>query len=228
MSKTRNRRQASDARPARRSLVDLSAAVSRAVDDALRPTSVNPVAALPDYPLSSGHAVAKRGRGKLVNPTATTDTIAGAQAAKADPVCESERMVSDSATEMMVKITKDYQGRVLDTIKASLNAALDQARDFAETGRANEQQSAPRAENPLLVALGDVTAACSAEALDLMQENFTIALDFARELAGVRTASEFVALSGTQARKSCELALRQADSLKSLARAVAEERDGGA
>lgn len=228
MSKTRNRRQASDARPARRSLVDLGAAVNRAVDDALRLTTVSSVAALPDHPRSSERAAAKLDRAKLANHTATSVTVAGTPAAKADPARDSGRVASDSAAEMIVKIAKDYQGAVLDTIKAGLNAALDQARDFAETGRANEQQPDAGAENPLLIAFGDVTAACRAEALTLMQENFVTAFNFARELAGARTASEFVALSGTQARKSCELTLRQADSLRSLARAVAKDRNGGA
>ena len=45
MSKTRTRRPASDIRPARRSLVDLTAAASRAVDDGLLVASASLIAA---------------------------------------------------------------------------------------------------------------------------------------------------------------------------------------
>src|SRR6266851_1727066 len=48
MSKTRIRRPASDIRPARRSLVELTAAASRAIDDGLLVTSASLIAASPD------------------------------------------------------------------------------------------------------------------------------------------------------------------------------------
>src|SRR5260370_17254804 len=50
MSKTRIRRPASDIRSARRSLVELTAAASRAVDDSLFVTSAGLIAASPDDP----------------------------------------------------------------------------------------------------------------------------------------------------------------------------------
>jgi hypothetical protein len=41
-------------------------------------------------------------------------------------------------------------------------------------------------------------------------------------LAGTKTPAEFVELSGRQARKQCELMLKQAGALKSLAVAIAK------
>src|SRR5438552_2737886 len=56
MSKTRIRRPASDTRCARRSLVELTAAASRAVDDDELVTSATLIAASPDDPPRSEHA----------------------------------------------------------------------------------------------------------------------------------------------------------------------------
>ena len=56
MSKTRTRRPASDTRCARRSLVELTAAASRAVDDGLFVTSATLIATSPDDPPRSEHA----------------------------------------------------------------------------------------------------------------------------------------------------------------------------
>jgi hypothetical protein len=133
------------------------------------------------------------------------------------------RPSSESAAEMMVKIAKDYQTSVLDNIRDSLNAALDQAKDFAEARHGREQEGDPGQDNKLLTA----TEAYRAEALDLMQTNVASTLNFARQLAGAKTAAEFVELSSAQARKSCELMLKQAEAMKSLAQAVTKERDRG-
>ncbi len=198
MSKSRNTRPASDARLARRSLVELTAEVSRAVDD-----------------------------GVLAAPAGLT-TPAANQLPRTEPVAEKperpERGGSDSAAEMMVTIAKDYQNRLLDNVRDSLSAALDQAKDFAETGRGNAQEGDADRKNNMLAAVGAATAACRAEVLELMQANVATTLNFARELAGARTAAELVQLSGAQARKGCKLMLKQADAMKSFAEAVAKER----
>jgi hypothetical protein len=52
-----------------------------------------------------------------------------------------ELLDSDTATEMMVKIAKDYQNRAFENIKASLNAALDHANDLVETRVGGEAAS---------------------------------------------------------------------------------------
>jgi hypothetical protein len=54
----------------------------------------------------------------------------------------------------------------------------------------------------------------------MMKANVITSLEYARELAGTTTAAEFVQLSGTQARKQCELILKQAGSLRSLAQTI--------
>jgi hypothetical protein len=186
----------------RRSLLELTETVSRAVDDGLSATPASPVVvAAADDSLRSERA-AEEGRDRTA------------------------RVSSDSAAEMVVKIAKEYQNTVLDNIKAGLNAALDQAKDFAETKRANEQRDDAGAQNNFMAAFGAVTTACRADALELMQANVAATLDYARELAGARTAAEVVELSSTQARKSCELMLKQADVLKSVAQAFAKENAG--
>ncbi len=197
MSKTRSRRPASDARPARRSLVELTEAASRAVGDGVLVAPASPPTPTAEQPLRSEPAA------KPVRP---------------------QRAGSDSAAEMMVKIAKDYQNRLLDNVRDSLSAALDQAKDFAETGRGNAQEGDADRKNNMLAAVGAATAACRTEVLELMQANVATTLNFARELAGARTAAELVQLSGAQARKGCELMLKQADAMKSFAEAVAKER----
>src|SRR5579871_3538358 len=193
MTKSRNRPPASAARPARRSLVELTAAATRSADDAAPATPADPTIAaaeqsprLPAVPEKSARA---------------------------------EPRSSESAAEMMVKIAKDYQNSVLDTIRASMNAALDQAKDFAEA-RHGQQQGDAGGDDKLQAA----TAAYRTQALELIQTNVASTLNFARGLAGAKTAAEFVELSGAQARKSCELMLKQAEAMKALAQAVTRER----
>src|SRR5437660_8778340 len=133
MSKTRIRRPVSDMRSARRSLVELTAAASRAFDDGLFVMSATLIAAPPDDPPRSEHAA-----------TASDPTVVARQATVPIPVAvpeslnaavsrSDEHVDSDSTAEMVVKIAKDYQNRAFENIKLSLNAALDHAKDFAET-----------------------------------------------------------------------------------------------
>jgi hypothetical protein len=75
-------------------------------------------------------------------------------------------------------------------------------------------------ENNFLTVLKGTAAEFRAEALELMKANVITTLEYARELAGATTAAEFVELSGTQARKQCELILKQASSLMSLAQTI--------
>ena len=53
-----------------------------------------------------------------------------------------------------------------------------------------------------------------------MKANVITNLEYARGLAGTTSMAEFVALSSAQARKQCELMLRQAGALKSFARTI--------
>jgi len=195
MTKSRNRPPASAARPARRSLVELTAAATRSADDAVPAAPADPTIAAAEQ-----------------SPRLTA--VPG-KSARAEP------RSSESAAEMMVKIAKDYQNSVLDNIRASMNAALDQAKDFAEARHGQQQEGDAGGDDKLQAA----TAAYRAQALELMQTNVASTLNFARGLAGAKTAAEFVELSGAQARKSCELMLKQAEAMKALAQAVTKERD---
>jgi hypothetical protein len=110
--------------------VELTAAASRAVDDGL-------------FVLSSGIA-ASNPRSEHTGEKTSDQTILARQAMAPSPVAvlesrnaaaprKDELLDSDTTTEMMVKIAKDYQNRAFENIKASLNAALDHAKDLVET-----------------------------------------------------------------------------------------------
>ena len=73
-----------------------------------------------------------------------------------------------------------------------------------------------------LTVLEGAAAEIHAEALELMNANVITTLEYARELAGTTTAADFVELSGTQARKQCQLILKQASALKSLTQTIAK------
>jgi hypothetical protein len=74
--------------------------------------------------------------------------------------------------------------------------------------------------NNFLTVLKGTTTEFRAEALELMKANVITTLEYAGELAGTTTAAEFVELTGTQARKQCELILKQAGSKRSLAQTI--------
>src|SRR3954452_5255147 len=117
MSHTQKRQRASHTRCARRSLVELTAAASRAVDDGL-------------FVLSSGIA-ASNPRSEHTGEKTSDQTMLARQATAPSPVLESrnaaaprkdELLDSDTTTEIMV-----------ENIKAGLNAALEHAKDPIET-----------------------------------------------------------------------------------------------
>ena len=203
MSKTRIRRRANNIRSARRSLVELTAAASRAVDDGLFVTSTSLIAAPPDDSSQSeqvANAVVAR-RATTSVPVALPESL---DAALID---------ADSTAEMFVKIAKDYQNRTFESVKVNMNAALDHAKDFVEPR--------PGCASPdnFLTALNGVAAQFGA-ALELLNANVITTLEYARDLSGTTTAAQFVELSSAQARKQCELILKQASALRSLAETI--------
>jgi hypothetical protein len=130
MRKTGIRRSA-NTRFARRSLVELTAAASSAIDDGL-------------FMLSSGIAASNPARSEHTGEKTPDQTTVARQATAPSPIAvlkprnvavsRNDQLVdSDSTAEMMVKIAKDYQNKAFENIKASLNAALDHAKDFVET-----------------------------------------------------------------------------------------------
>jgi hypothetical protein len=61
-----------------------------------------------------------------------------------------------------------------------------------------------------------------------MKANVAASLGYARELAGAKSAADLAEISGSQARKQCELMLKQAGALKSLAARVSKPGSGEA
>jgi hypothetical protein len=223
MSKRRLRQPASGPRPARRSLVELTAAASRAAHHDLAMKPPGWVAAPLDDTSPVEQAAKTPGRMAAAGQATAAIRIATPEPANAAVSRSGEFQDSDSTTEVAVKIVKDYQTRVLDNMKVSMNAALDYAKDLANprmpTDGTSKGRGVANPENNVLTALG-AAADYRAEAFELMKANVDATLEYARELAGVRTPAEFVELSSTHARKQCELILKQTGALKSFARTV--------
>ena len=168
MSHTQRRRRASHTRCARRSLVELTAAASRAVDDGL-------------FVLSSGIA-ASNPRSEHTGEKTSDQTILARQATAPSPVAviesrnatapKNEFLDSDTATEMMVKIAKDYQNRAFENIKASLNGALDHANDLVEARVRGEAASkdigGSSLESNFLTVLKEAATEFRADAVELI------------------------------------------------------------
>jgi hypothetical protein len=223
MGKLRSRPPANDTRPTRRSLVELTAAASRAVDAGLLVMPASPVVIAPDnQPRAEDEANAAQ-------------TAAPSKQAAAVPVAEPAGETSPrraaapdcgSTAEMLAEIAKDYQGRALESIRLGFSAALDYAKDRAGTPKADrrQQDGGARSEDNLLAAVG-AAAEYRVEALELVRANLATTVDYACELAGARTSAEFVELSSALARKQCELMLKQSAMLQSYARTMTKSGD---
>ncbi|WP_314955341.1 phasin family protein [Bradyrhizobium cosmicum] len=204
MDKPRSRQPADIARARRRSLVELTAEVSRAVDEGLamppRPVTVF----LQDAPQIAQAAPAPM--------TAPAQEAASVIAASPEPP-------SSTTTDLILDMVKDCQDRALDGMKAGAHAALDYANDIAKprlAGGTSESGAVAAAESHLIEAIG-TAAECRAVVLELMKVNAGATLEYARELGRARTLAELVELSSTHARKQCELVLKQTELLRLLA-----------
>jgi hypothetical protein len=195
---------------------------SRAIDDGLLVTSASLIAASTDDPPRSESAAKTHDRTMVAGQVTAPIPVAVPESLNEAAARSGELVDSDSTAEMVVKIAKDYHNRAFENIKLTLNAALDHAKDFAETRVGSEGalkgHGGAILENNFLTE--GTTAEFRAEALELMKANVITNLEYARELAGTTTAAEFVELSSTQARKQCELILKQAGSLMSLAQTI--------
>jgi hypothetical protein len=213
----------------RRSLVELTAAASRAFDDGLFVISATLIAAPPHDPSQSEQAAKSSYRTLVPRQPTTLLPIAVPESLNAAVSRSDELLDSDSTAEMFVKIAKDYHNRVFENIKVSLNVALDHVKDFAETRVRSEaapkDHGGAKLDNFLTVFNG-AAAEFRAEALELMKANVITNLEYARELAGTTTAAELVELSSAQARKRCELILKQAGALRSLAETITKSNTG--
>jgi hypothetical protein len=200
--------------------VELTAAASRAVDDGLLVTSASLIAAPPDDSSRSEQAAETSERAVV---TTTSVPVAIPESSNAAVSRSDELADSDTNAEMFVKIAKDYQNRAFESVKVSLNAALDHAKDLVEPRVRSE--AAPKDHggaslDNFLTVLNGAAAEFGAEALELMNANVITTLEYARDLSGTTTAAQFVELSSAQARKQYELILKQAGALKSLAETI--------
>jgi hypothetical protein len=211
-------------RPARRSLVELTAAASRAVDDGFLVTSASLIAACPDDPPLLEPEAKTHDRTMVAEQVTAPIPIAAPESLNAAAAHSGEIVDSDSNAEMVVKIAKNVHNRVFENVELTLNAALDHAKDFTEPRVENEGafkgHGGTILENHFLTILNGAVAEFRAEALELMKANVITTAEYARELAATTTAAELVELSGTQVRKQCELILKQAGALKSLAQTI--------
>jgi len=220
MSRTPTRRPASNTRSGRRSLVELTAAASRAVDDGLVVLSASLIAASPDDPSRPEHAA------KTSDRTVATRQATAPIPAAAASLNAAMSLVDSGSTAEMGRIAKDCQNRIFENVKISLNAALDHAKNLTETPvkSASNDDSDSSLESDFLVVVEGAAAEFRAEAIELMKANVITTLKYARELAGATTVAEFVELSSAQAPRQCELILKQSDALKSLAQTILKSR----
>jgi hypothetical protein len=219
MRQLRSRPPANDRRPVRRSLVELTEAASRAADEGVVMMPSSLVMISPDIvdvtPAPARKAVPRKAAPRV------------AKAAAEPPPRAAALPRSGSAAEMLAQIAKDQQARALDNIRLGFAAALDYAKDLSRTpipadrdpppdkAKTEDNKTDNKTEaNPLAGAAAEYRA----EAVELASANLTATLDYARDLVGVRTGAEFVALSSALARKQCELMLKQAAVLQSFAR----------
>jgi hypothetical protein len=203
--------------------VELTAAAGRAIDDGVLVLSASGLAASPDDPARSEHTAETSDQTIIAGQGTAPGPVAVPESRKAAVPRNDELIDSDSA-EMMVRIAKDYQNKAFDNIKVSLNAALDHAKDFVETRVRSEAASKDNGcsdfESNLLTVIKEAGTEFRAEAVELMKANAISTLEYTRELAGATTLAQFVELSSAQARKQCELILKQASALKSLAQTI--------
>ncbi|MVT71425.1 hypothetical protein GPL21_41325 [Bradyrhizobium pachyrhizi] len=161
MSRTQEtkKRRTRQTRCARRSLVELTAAASRAVDDGI-------------FVLSGGTA-ASNPQWEHTGANTSDQTIFARQATAPSPFAaprEDELLDSDTAIEMMVAISNDDQDRASESIRAGLDIALDRATDLPETRVEGEAASkvGPILENAFLTVPKKAATECRADAVELI------------------------------------------------------------
>jgi hypothetical protein len=182
----------------RRSLVELTEAASRAAGDGMP--------AMPTFPVAAAVADAPQ-----------LDEAANKRSSR-----PAELPVTASTADMLAQIAKDHQARTLEGIRLGLSAALDYAKDFARTPMPADPSSLVANAKPdenLIAAVGAATE-FRAEAIGIVKAQAATTLDYARDLAGTRTAAEFVELSSALARRQCELILKQAAALQTFAQGL--------
>ncbi|KRQ10094.1 phasin family protein [Bradyrhizobium manausense] len=199
MGKARSKRPADVARSGRRSLLELAAEVSRAVDEglAMPPGSV---AVAEDAP-------------QIVQeePAPMTVPVQG----KAGVTLASPQPPGSTTTDLIVDMARAYQARALDGMSATFNCANDLANSRL-VGVTSEANGTVVVGSEIIDAIG-TAAEWRAVVLELMKVNAGATLEYAQELGRAKTLAELVELSATHARKQCELVLEQTELLRSVA-----------
>jgi hypothetical protein len=217
MRKVGLRPPADDMRPTRRSLVELTAAASRAVDDG--------VLAMPEFPIAGATADVSRPEDAASPPPPTAAPKQAMASHVMEPAEEPLRRPAalpdtPSTAEMLVEIVKDHQARALDNFRLGLGAMLDYAKDRAKVPMPADDGAPDGGARPgdnRMVAAG-AAAEYRAETVEIVKTHAATTLGYARELASATSAAEFVELSSALARKQCELMLKQAAALQSFGR----------
>ncbi|WFU27868.1 phasin family protein [Bradyrhizobium sp. CB1717] len=209
MGKARSKLPADAARAGRRSLLELAAEVSRAVDEGL----AMPPGSVAVFPQDAPQ-IAQAAPAAMTVPVQEAATVI---VARPEPP-------SSTTTDLIVDMAKEYQARALDGMSAALNYANDLAKSRL-AGVTSEANGTVVAESDLIDVIG-TAAECRTVVLELMKVNAGATLEYARELGRAKTLAELVELSGTHARKQCELVLRQTELLRSLAQSMTKPSAG--
>ncbi|TQF32796.1 phasin family protein [Bradyrhizobium sp. UNPA324] len=211
MGKRRSRQPAEAASARRRSLVELTTALGRTIDESLLEMSANRVAVPRDDGPPSGQAaeIPAENAPRMPRTETAVQVASDVNVAMLPPAKEASHSVqfqdSNSTTTLAVEIARNMQAHALEAMKVGMHATLDYAKDLASPD--SDLREGPAAE-------------CHAVALELMKVNAGATLQYARELSRAKTLSEWIELSSAHARKQCELVLQQAELLKSLTRKV--------
>jgi Phasin protein len=220
MGKPQSRQPADAARARRRSLVELTAALSHAIDESMLEMPTTPVAVsqddglrgeqaakippkIPSQATSAEKVSSQKAPAETDVPAVVNGSVAAPESAKAASR-SAEAQITNGTADLVAEIANDMQARALEAMKIGAHAALDFTKGL------------PSPENNLLE--DSAAAEYHAIVLELMKVNAGATLQYTRELSGARTLSDWVELSSSHARKQCELVLQQARLLKSLAR----------
>ena len=237
MGKPRSR-QPAHARPARRSIVELTAAaVSSAACDGVRATSSAPIGSFFED-ARAGETAAENSDQLTTSITVAPPAAGHADASAviqlphpADVLTSSARTSSNSAdgtTDVAVGAVEDHRAPV--RLNVCVSASPGHVKDVASpelpsgpalepaTQEANRSHGAASAEKTIPVATISATIAdYQAKAFGLTEPNMSAALDYAQQLLNLRSASDFVRMSSTHARKQIEQMIKQSSELRSIA-----------
>ncbi len=144
----------------------------------------------------------------------------------------------DEVTVAAAKAAKDYRSWMLEHMKVNITAALDYANGLASASLlpdiAGQDAGQPHARDEKeknsgtpklerqLPAPAKAAEEYRAKAFELMTANVNATLDYAQQLANVRSPAEFIALSASHARKHFELIMTHTAALGALSQSLAK------